>query len=82
MVEKYYNKHGELKFKGGRNLKPSQHYPRGFGTAVRKMALKHQQSIKATQARLMRDAHLTRNPFSDDDWSDACLSDVIDILVH
>ena len=60
MVKRYVNRFGEKKFHGGKDLKSSQHYPLGFGVAVRKTFLKHKPEIQTRMA-LLRSTALKKS---------------------
>lgn len=74
------DKHGKTGFRGGKNLKGSQHYPKPFGVAIRKVFLKHEQLIR--QGMLAKRLGAKGGGFmSGDQWNDAKLGTVIEYLL-
>jgi len=72
-------KHAGGKYSGGKDLKKSQHYPRDFGVAVRKLHLKHESRIRSNMAALRRACMTTQNALAPkaDSWDDAQLESLI-----
>ena len=80
LTVKTVDKHGKAGFKGGPNLKGSQHYPKPFGVAIRKLFLKHEQLIR--RGMLEKRSGARGGAFvSGDPWSDAKLGTVIEYLL-
>ena len=83
MTKTYIDKHGKKKYCGGKDLKASQHYPREFGIAIRKVTLKHAPTIKANMARLKKAAAQSgTRAFASDHWADAHLNEVCAYLMQ
>ena len=84
----YLNSKGKSCFKGGKDLKASQKYPRGFGEALQKLFELHKADIRKHVADLEQRASHLRVFREDlfgapsDDWADADLAPVFDILLQ
>lgn len=74
---------GKKCFRGGCDLKASQHYPVGFGQAVRKIVLKNETAVKKNMKRLRVAARTSSAKLKGgDDWADAKLESVVDFLTN
>jgi len=82
---------GKKEYTAGRDLKKSENYPKGFGTAVRKVTLKNEKTIrdskKNTLKRMMpilgsaMKKTQILNKLKHDAWQDAELTSVIGYLL-
>ena len=59
MVKRYKDRHGVIRVQGGKDLKQSQSYPRGFGKAVAKWHLKHADKFKRDAMKLHQEVAMT-----------------------
>jgi hypothetical protein len=68
----YTDKRGKTKVMGGKDLKNSQHYPRPFGVAIRKMCLKHKAEVSTRMKNIKTMAKQTAEKLTTSDpWNDA-----------
>ena len=63
MVVSYQNQKGERRVHGGKHLKESQSYPRGFGVALAKVRSKHAKRNFNSAVKFLKAARKTANDF-------------------
>ena len=71
---------GRREWTGAKGLKASQHYPNGFGVAVRKTFVKHRQQVALRMATIRASAVNSRKRMKNDMWADADLASVIEFI--